>query len=309
MEFRTIDGLKVSLVGLGCNNFGMRTDEVQAVPVVHAALDAGINFFDTADIYGGTRSEEILGRALAGKWDEVVIATKFGAPLSEGKGGGSPAWVRQAVDDSLRRLGTDVIDLYQYHVPDPNVPLEETMGAMHELVVAGKVRAIGHSNFNGAQVEEVSALADKHGWARYVTAQNQFSIIQQDGIVDDVLPACERHGVGLLPWFPLAAGMLTGKYRRGEEPPEGTRLAGAPEDRRGQLMNDTMFDRVERLEKWASDHGHTLLELAFAWLAAFPAIPSVIAGATRPEQVRANVAAVEWKLTAAERDEVAALGR
>ena len=164
-----------------------------------------------------------------------------------------------------------------------------------------------HRNFNGAQIEEVSALAEKHGWAPFVTAQNQFNILQQEGIIDDVLPACERHHVGLLPWFPLASGMLTGKYRRGEEPPAGTRLASAPEERRSQVMNDTTFDRVERLDKWASDHGHTLLELAFAWLAAFPAIPSVIAGATRPEQVHANVAAVEWTLTPAERDEVSAL--
>jgi aryl-alcohol dehydrogenase-like predicted oxidoreductase len=310
MQTRTIAGQQVSLVGLGCNNFGMRIDEDQSRLVVHAALDAGITFFDTADMYGTTKSEDFLGRILAGKWDDVVIATKFGGPVQgEGSGGGSRKWAQQAVDDSLRRLGVDVIDLYQYHYPDPNVPLEETMGAMHEMVIAGKVRAIGHSNFNGNQIDQVTALAEQNGWTRYVTAQNNFSVIQRDGIVDDVLPACERNHVGLLPWYPLGAGMLTGKYRRGEPAPDGTRLATAPEERRVLVMNDTMFDRVERLEKWAADRGHTILELAFAWLAAIPSIPSIIAGATRPEQVKANVAAVEWTLTPAEWDEVAALGR
>jgi aryl-alcohol dehydrogenase-like predicted oxidoreductase len=261
-------------------------------------------------MYGATKSEDFLGRILAGKWDEVVIATKFGGPLhGEGSGGGGRKWAQQAVDDSLRRLGVDVIDLYQYHYPDPSVPLEETMGAMHEMVVAGKVKAIGHSNFNGAQIDEVEALAQRNGWTRCVTAQNNFSVIQQEGVIDDVLPACERDDVGLLPWYPLGAGMLTGKYHRGESAPEGTRLATAPEERRVLVMNETMFDRVERLEKWAADRGHTILELAFAWLAAFPAIPSIIAGATKPEQVKANVAAAEWTLTSAERDEVAALGR
>lgn len=307
---RTIAGRPVSLVGLGCNNFGMRTDEGQAITVVNAALDAGINFFDTADIYGGTLSEEILGRALKGHRDDVIIATKFGVQTAgEDTGGGSARWVRQAVDDSLRRLGIDVIDLYQYHFPDPNTPLEETMGAMDELVKAGKVLAIGCSNFTGAMLDESAEISSSKGFSPFVTAQNNFSIIQQEGIVDDLLPACDRHGVSVLPWFPLASGLLTGKYKRGQEPPEGTRLAGAPEERRGAMLNDANFDKVEALEAWAGERGHTILELAFAWLAAFPEIGSIIAGATRPEQVQANVAAVDWKLSDAEREEVAAIGR
>ena len=307
---RSIAGRPVSLVGLGCNNFGMRTAEDQAKTVVQAALDAGINFFDTADIYGGTLSEEILGRALAGHRDEAIIATKFGVQTAgEGTGGGSARWVRQAADDSLRRLGVDVIDLYQYHFPDPTVPLAETMGAMQELVTAGKVLAIGCSNFTGAMVDEAAAISSDQGISPFVTAQNNFSIINQEGIVDDLLPACDRHGLSVLPWFPLASGLLTGKYKRGQAPPEGTRMAGTPEERREAMLNDANFDKVERLEAWAAARDHTILELAFAWLAAFPEIDSIIAGATRPEQVKANVAAVAWTLTPAERDEVAALGR
>jgi aryl-alcohol dehydrogenase-like predicted oxidoreductase len=299
----TIGSLDAGRVGLGCNNFGMRIGEDRAAEVVHAALDAGITFFDTADTYGATRSEEFLGRALAGRRDQAIVATKFGSSLGEGRGGASARWVAQACEDSLRRLGTDRIDLYQLHRPDDSVPIAETLGALDELVQAGKVLRIGNSNFSAAQIDEAAAEAEASGGAAFATAQNQLSLLDRR-VQDKVMPACERHGLAMLPYFPLASGLLTGKYTRGEAPPEGTRLALMPSERVDRVLSERNFDLVERLTAWAEGRGHTILELAFAWLAAQPAMGPVIAGATSAEQVRANVAAGEWELGA---DEVAAV--
>jgi aryl-alcohol dehydrogenase-like predicted oxidoreductase len=298
METRKLGSLEVTLVGLGCNNFGMRTDEERSAAVVHAALDAGINLFDTADVYGGTRSEQYLGRALGSRRDEAIIATKFVAPIDDdpSHAGAGARWVAEAVEGSLRRLSTDRIDLYQQHAPDPNVPIEETLEALDKLVRAGKVREIGNSNFSGEQIDEATAVSERTGFARFVSAQNHFNLLQRDPL-RDVVPACLRDGLGMLPYFPLASGLLTGKYRRSEPPPEGTRLSQLPEDRANRVMSDRNFDDVDRLTAFAAERDHTILELAFAWLAAQPAMTSIIAGATKPEQVLANAGAVEWKLS------------
>jgi len=298
MEMRKLGSLEVSLVGLGCNNFGMRADERQSTAVVRAALDAGINFFDTADVYGGTRSEEYLGKALAKHRDDVIIATKFAAPIDSDPEhrGASGRWVRDAVDGSLRRLGTDRIDLYQQHGPDPTVPIQETLEALDSLVKAGKVREIGNSNFSGEQIDGAATASDDRGWAHFVSAQNHFNVLHREPL-DDVVPACVRKGLGMLPYFPLASGLLTGKYKRGEAPSSGTRLSMLPEDRAARVLSERNFDQVERLTAFAEGRGHTLLEVAFAWLAAQPAMASIIAGATKPEQVAANAAAADWKLS------------
>jgi aryl-alcohol dehydrogenase-like predicted oxidoreductase len=296
VETRSIGALKVSLVGLGCNNFGMRLDEERTTAVVHAALDAGITLFDTADSYGGTRSEELLGRALAGHRHEVAIATKFASPLGgPGQGGASARWIAQAVEDSLRRLDTDWIDLYQQHFPDDSIPIDETLGALDQLVAAGKVRQIGNSNFSAEQIAEADTVARENGWARFTTAQNQLSLIST-GARHKIIPACEEHGLAFLPYFPLASGLLTGKYHRDAAPPAGTRLAAMPEERAGQLLSDRNFARVDALDAFATERGHTLIELAFAWLAAQPTLASIIAGATSPEQIGTNVGAVDWTL-------------
>jgi aryl-alcohol dehydrogenase-like predicted oxidoreductase len=306
VETVKIGSLVASRVGLGCNNFGMRIDEAGSTEVVHAALDAGVNFFDTADSYGGTRSEEFLGRALAGRRDEVLVATKFASPLGgEGQGGASARWVAEAVEDSLRRLGTDRIDLYQQHRPDDGVPIEETLGALDDLVRAGKVREIGNSNFSGRQIDEAAEVSATKGWARFITAQNHMNLLERSPL-RRVIPACERHGLVFLPYFPLASGLLTGKYRRDEAPPEGTRLALWGE-RAGRILSDDNFAVVDALTAWAGDHGHTILELAFAWLVAQPAMGPVIAGATSPAQIQANAAAVEWALSDDDLDEVDAI--
>ena len=297
MQTRNVGSLAVSVVGLGCNNFGGRIDEGASQRVVHAALDTGITFFDTADIYGGTKSEAFLGRALGSRRDGAIVATKFGVRIDdEHPGGASASYIRRAVDDSLQRLGTDRIDLYQLHFPDPNTPLEETLGALDELVRAGKVREIGCSNFTAEMIDEAAALSAQHGWARFVSVQNEYSLLRRAPEQQGVLDACVRNNCAFVPYFPLASGVLTGKYRRGEEPPEGTRLAGMPEDRRDQALSDKVMDRVEGLTEWAGQHGHSILELAFAWLLARPAVASVIAGATRPEQIAANAAAAQWTL-------------
>ncbi len=306
METVTIGTLEASRVGLGCNNFGMRTDEARTAEVVHAALDAGINFFDTADSYGGTRSEEFLGKALGGRRDEVLIATKFASPLGgEGQGGASARWIAEAVEGSLRRLGTDRIDLYQQHRPDETVPIEETLGALDELVRAGKVREIGNSNFTGRMIDEAADMSNAKGWARFVTAQNHFNLLERSPL-RRVIPACERHGLAFLPYFPLASGLLTGKYHRGEAPPEGTRLAlwGGRAER---ILSDDNFAVVDALSAFAAERDHTILDLAFAWLAAQPAMGPIIAGATSPSQVQANAAAVEWAMTDEELDAVDAI--
>jgi aryl-alcohol dehydrogenase-like predicted oxidoreductase len=308
METRSLGSLSVSLVGLGCNNFGMRIDQDQTQVVVDAAREAGITLFDTADIYGGTQSEVFLGKALGSHRDEVVIATKFGGPVAPGKGGASPAYVKEACEASLQRLGTDRIDLYQLHFPDDSTPIEDTLGALHELVQEGKVREIGCSNFDGTRLDASAAASADKGLARFVSVQNQLSLLDRRQEADTIA-ACERHGLGILPYFPLASGMLTGKYQRNAEPPAGTRLAGMPEERREKAMGDKTFDIVESLQAFAAERGHTLLELAMSWLATMPAMASVIAGATKAEQARDNAAAVGWKLTDDERAEVDRLTR
>jgi len=292
MDTRRIGSLTVSLAGLGCNNFGNRLDEPATRQVVSAALDAGINFFDTADIYGGTRSEEFLGRALGGRRDRVVIATKFGHEIDAERRGARAQYVRRAAEDSLRRLGTDRIDLYQLHRPDPAVPIAETLGALDELVRAGKVIEIGCSNFSVAQIREAEA-AVRPGAARFVTVQNEYNLLHREPEAG-VLAECERAGIGFLPYFPLASGLLTGKYRKGQPPPPGSRLQSA--ERYARLLSERNLEVVERLIAFAQSRGHTLLELACSWLASHGAVASVIAGATTPAQVRANAGAVDWRL-------------
>jgi aryl-alcohol dehydrogenase-like predicted oxidoreductase len=298
-------GLKVSVVGLGCNNFGMRIDQAQTQVVVDAAIDAGITLFDTADIYGGTRSEEFLGKALGKRRQDIVLATKFGMQVGQDpkKRGGSRKWIMTAVEDSLRRLGTDYIDLYQHHAPDPDTPVDETLRALDDLVTQGKVRYLGNSNYTGWQIADADWTAA--GQTRFVSAQNQFSLLER-GAEGEVLPACEHFGLGFLPFFPLGSGLLSGKYKRGEAPPENSRLAvwGA---RGAQALNDANFDKVETLEAWAKARGHTILELAFAWLLGHDVVSSVIAGATTAEQVQTNAATAEWRLTPEEVSEVGKL--
>jgi aryl-alcohol dehydrogenase-like predicted oxidoreductase len=285
-------GPEVSVVGLGCNNFGSRVDEAGTRAVVDAALDAGITLFDTADVYGNRGgSETFLGKALQGRRDRVVLATKFGHAMSdedEGVARGSREYVHRAVEASLRRLRTDWIDLYQYHRPDGVTPIEETLGALNELVEQGKVRSVGSSNFDGGQVVAADDVAQERRWARFTSAQNEYSLLER-GAEDELLPTCERLGIGVLPYFPLASGLLTGKYRRGEPAPAGTRLVTRPE-----RLTDEIFDRVEALEQFGAERGVGLLDVAVGGLAAMPAVSSVIAGATKPEQVRANAAAGEW---------------
>jgi aryl-alcohol dehydrogenase-like predicted oxidoreductase len=293
-------GPEVSVVGLGCNNFGMRVDLEGTRAVVDAALAAGMTLFDTADIYGNKGgSETFLGEALEGRRKDVVLATKFGGDMGDGtKARGSREYIRKAIEGSLQRLRTDYVDLYQYHTPDRVTPFAETFGALDELVHEGKVRYVGHSNLDAAQVKEVDTLARERGWARPVSAQNQYSLLRREA-EEDLLPVCERVGLGVLPYFPLASGLLTGKYRRNEERPEGTRLSG-----RDEVFTDETFDRLEVLDHYAEERGVTMLQVAIAGLLAQPAVSSVIAGATKPEQVRANVAAAGWEPTP---EDVAAL--
>jgi aryl-alcohol dehydrogenase-like predicted oxidoreductase len=292
METRTIGSLEVSVVGLGCNNFGMRIGRAETKAVVDAALDAGINFFDTADIYGGTKSETYLGAALGARRDEIVLATKFGGAYEGHEGGASPAYIRTAVEDSLTRLGTDRIDLYQQHVPDPKTPIAETIGTLVELVAEGKVREFGCSNFNVDMLTEAAA-ATPDGSPGFVSVQNHYNILFREP-EDGVLEWCDSAGVAFLPFFPLASGLLSGKYRAGEPPPEGTRLAAMGDGAKSQL-SDERLAAVADLDELAEREGHTVLDLAFGWLLTRPAVASVIAGATRPEQVTGNVAAGTWR--------------
>lgn len=290
METRKIGSLSVSVVGLGCNNFGGRVDEAGTKAVVDASIDAGINFFDTADMYGGTKSEEFLGKALGSRRQEVIVATKFGHKVSEDKHGAKPEYIRQAVEDSLSRLGTDYIDLYQLHTPDASTPIADTLGALNELVQAGKVREIGCSNFSVAQLQEAEKAAK--GGARFVSVQNEYSMLKRDPEEDGVLQECARQGLGFLPYFPIASGLLSGKYRKGQPLPGGTRI----QEGSGWLTEENL-DIVEKLVAYAESHGKTILDLAFAWLLAQPTVSSVIAGATKPEQARANAATAGWTLT------------
>jgi aryl-alcohol dehydrogenase-like predicted oxidoreductase len=293
-------GPEVSVVGLGTNNFGRRIDYEQSLAVIDAALDAGVTLFDTADIYGQGTSEEFIGRALEGRRDRVLIATKFGGEMDErpDESRGRPEYVRWAVEGSLRRLRTDVIDVYQLHFPDSTTPIEETLGVLDELVREGKVRWIGASNYSARQIEESERIARDRGSTRFVSVQNEYSLVERDA-EDDVLPVCERLEIGFLPYFPLASGLLTGKYRRGEEATEG-RLAG-------REIAEERWERVEALQRFADAHGVSLLEVAIGGLLGMPAVTSVIAGATKPEQVRANVAAGAWEPTAADLEELRAL--
>jgi aryl-alcohol dehydrogenase-like predicted oxidoreductase len=299
MRIRTLGdgGPEVSVVGLGTNNFGGRCDLEQTRAVIEAALDEGITLFDTADIYSQGKSESYIGEVLEGRRDRVVLATKFGSEMEGAPdlAPGSRAYIRWAVEGSLERLRTDVIDLYQLHKPDPTTPVAETLEALNELVVEGKVRWIGSSNFDAAMIEEADRIARERGFARFVSAQNHYSFLHREA-EDEILPACERLGIGQLPYFPLASGLLTGKYSRGEEAKEG-RLAG-------REIKGEDFDRVDALQRYADERGISLLDVAVGGLLAMPAISSVIAGATRPEQVRANVAAGAWEPTP---DDLAAL--
>lgn len=299
MEMRRIGSLDVSVVGLGCNNFGGRLDEEASQRVVLAAMEAGINFFDTADIYGGTKSEEFVGRALKSRRDHVVIATKFGIKIDDERPGGAhPDYIRRAVEDSLRRLETDRIDLYQLHTPDAHVPIGDTLAALDELVQAGKVREIGCSNFSADQLREAEQAAPG---ARFVSVQNHYSLLHREP-EPDVLPECERQGLAFLPYFPLANGLLTGKYRLGQAPPEGVRLTGS--GRTADWLSESNLQKVEALIQFAEARGHTILELAVSWLLARPVIASVIAGATKVEQITANVGAANWKMTPEEITEI-----
>jgi len=297
-------GLEVSVIGLGCNNFGGRLDESRTETVVSAAIDSGITLFDTADIYGGDgRSEIFLGKALKGRRDEVVIATKFGGPMGElpMQKGGSRRYIFNAVEDSLRRLDTDYIDLYQMHFPDLNTPLDETMRALDDLVKAGKVRYVGHSNFTGWMIAHAHHLAREYSLNPFISAQNHYHLLNRE-VEPDVQPACTKFGLGILPYFPLASGLLTGKYRKGQPRPEGARLTSGPMADR--MLTDQNMDKAELLLDWSESRGHSLLELAFSWLAQQPAVASVIAGATSVEQIEANVDAANWILTSDELAEI-----
>ena len=292
-------GLRTSIVGLGCNNFGRRADLTTTRAVVDAALEEGVTFFDTADIYGRGQSEEYLGEVLSGRRDKVVLATKFGMDMGDGRGPrGSREYVLHCIDASLTRLRTDAIDYYWYHQPDGVTPILETLEVLHELVQAGKVRAIGASNFDADQLREAAAVAEEHGLTPFTAVQNEYSLLVRDA-EHDVLPVCQELGIGFVPFFPLASGLLTGKYRRGESAPSGTRLA-----EREQVATPEQFDLVEALQGFADERGVPMIDVAIGALLVHDSVSSVIAGATKPEQVRANAAAGRWSPT---EEDVAAL--
>jgi aryl-alcohol dehydrogenase-like predicted oxidoreductase len=290
MERRKLGSLEVSEVGIGCNNFGTRLDQEGATLVVNGALDAGVNFFDTADTYGATKSEVFLAQALGAKRSEVVIATKFGMPLDDTHFGASPTYVHSACDDSLRRLNTDYIDLYQLHYPDDTVDIADTLGALQELVAEGKVREIGCSNFNAEQLR-ASKVAAGDG-PSFVSVQNQFSLLDRSPERDGVLETCNELGLSFLPFYPLANGLLTGKVRPGEPIPEGTRLSKMAPERSAHWLSDEFQSRVRALLDYGDSIDVPILSLAFSWLLSHSEVASVIAGASSPEQIRANVASV-----------------
>ncbi len=282
-------GFEVSIVGLGCNNFGRRLDLGGTRAVIDEAIAQGITFLDTADIYGRGQSEQFIGEVLQGRRDEVILATKFGMDMGDGKGPrGSRAYILDAIDASLARLRTDAIDYYWYHEPDGVTPIVETLQTLDELVKAGKVRAIGASNFSAAQLFEADAVAREHGLTRFTAVQNQYSLLVRDA-EDEVLPACEQLGIGFVPFFPLASGLLTGKYRSGEPGPAGARLSG-----RAQIATPEQFELIDSLQRFADERGVALTDVAIGALLAHAPVSSVIAGATKPEQVRANAAAARW---------------
>ena len=305
MEHRQLgtSDLKVSLVGLGCNNFGQRLDQAATDAVVRRALDAGVTLFDTADVYGGQGgSETMLGKALGSERQNIVLATKFGHDMGAAGKGASPEYIRAAVRSSLKRLGTDHIDLYQLHTPDASTPLEDTLGALNELVQQGLVRYIGCSNLDAAGIRQAAQISQEHGYASFVSAQDEYSLLVRDA-ESALLPTLEEQHLGMLPYFPLASGLLTGKYHAGQAAPAGTRLS-AQTGLTDRYMTTRNIETTERLRAFAESKGHTLLELAFSWLAARAVVSSVIAGATRPEQVDQNVSAVDWQLSEAEMKEV-----
>jgi aryl-alcohol dehydrogenase-like predicted oxidoreductase len=293
VETDKIGSLEVSVVGLGCNNFGWRIDAEASAKVIDAAIESGITFFDTADRYGKGQSEDFLGRALGKRRDQIILATKFGMEMEKGQQGASAKYVREAVETSLRRLRTDRLDLYQLHQPDPKTPISETLRALDELVHAGKVREIGCSNFSVAQIREAADAS--HNRAQFVSVQNEFSLFHREPETNGVLAECEARGLAFLPYFPLASGLLTGKYRKGEKLPQGSRAADGWGPKVFTEQNLTM---VESLIEFAESKGHTILELAFSWLLSHKPVASVIAGASKPEQVRANAKAADWQLTA-----------
>lgn len=296
-----IGRLDVARVGVGCNSFGQWADEASSVAIVDAALDVGANFFDTADYYADGESETLLGRALAGRRDEAVVATKFGiGGRHPGRGRADPAFVRTSLDASLRRLAMDHVDLYQLHFPDPDTPVEDTVEVLDDLVAQGLVREIGVCNVDVDLVEAwVTASTDR---VRVTAVQNEWSLVRRR-IEDSVLAVCRRHDLAVIPFFPLASGLLTGKYHRNTPPPEGSRFAKAP-GLGDRYLTDRNLDAAERLGDWARDHDHSLLELAISWLAGRPEVATVITGASRPEQIRANVAAGGWQLTPSEYAEI-----
>jgi aryl-alcohol dehydrogenase-like predicted oxidoreductase len=301
METRKIGSLEASVVGLGCNNFGRRVDEDGSRRVVDASIDAGVTFLDTADIYGGTKSEEFLGRILQGRRDRIVLATKFGMEVTPDKKGAHPDYIRRALQDSLGRLQTDHIDLYQLHQPDDDVPIADTLATLNELVREGLVREIGCSNFTAAQQREAdAAVAD--GATRFVSVQNELSLLDRTDETDGLIGA-ETLGLAYIPYFPLASGVLTGKYVRGESPPAGTRLASY-----GETVSDREFDLVDAYTAFAAAHDRTLLELAIGWLLSLGPVATVITGATKPEQIQTNAAASTWRLTDDELAAVAMIG-
>jgi aryl-alcohol dehydrogenase-like predicted oxidoreductase len=307
MQFRNLgrSGLRVSLVGLGCNNFGGRIDDEATRKVVDAAIEHGITLFDTADIYGEKAgSERVLGEVLGARRKDIILASKFGMKMFHGGQGGSRRYIMSAVEESLSRLRTDWIDLYQFHTPDPLTPIDETLRALEDLVTQGKVRYVGCSNMPAWQVADAQWTARDLGLAGFASAQDEYSLLKR-GAEKDLIPALKHYGMGLLPYFPLANGALTGKYKRNASMPDGARLTKLPK-RAGQIFSEANWAKIEALTDFCEARGRTLVELAFSWLAAQPVVSSVIAGATRPEQIAANVKAADWALTA---DELAEIDR
>lgn len=299
-------GIQVGVAGLGCNNFGMRIDAAASARVVHAAMDLGVDFFDTSDSYGMGQSERHLGAALKGRRSSAVVLTKFGSPADPEHPehqGASPEHIRRAIEGSLRRLDMDYVDVYMLHRPDPDTPIEATLEALHRLVEQGKARSIACSNLTGWQVADADWTSRSRGLARFVAAENRYSLLDRS-VERELLPACRRFGLSLIPYFPLESGLLTGKYRRGEPAPEGTRLALSP--RAARVLTDANFDVVEAVQRFAAERGTTPAAVALGWLAAQPDVASVIAGATSPEQVAANVAGTAWTPT---REDLAELDR
>ncbi|MGH7652016.1 MAG: aldo/keto reductase [Gemmatimonadaceae bacterium] len=307
MQTRRIGSLEVSVVGVGCNNFGQRIDEARTKEVIDAAIDAGVNFFDTADMYANGKSEELLGRFLGKRRRDVVVATKFGNEMPGQGSGARPEYVKRALDASLKRLGTDYVDLYQQHVPDAQVPIAETLGALDELVKSGKAREIGCSNFSAEQLREARQASDtRKGSAHFVSVQNEYSLLHREP-EDEELDECAHEALAFVPFFPLKSGLLTGKYRNGAPIPPDTRIAKY--ERYNKLLTEENLDKVEALASFAESRNHTMVELAFSWLLAHPVVASVIAGATSAEQVRMNAAAPAWTLGPADMDQIDSLLR